>query len=199
MWSEIKVQFKQNLPNNLRAAIEEHFGGSADIRQAMKNTSFDGFDEFIEKVNFASIDNNRVFLVFNEDVKTLKFHVENISSKDNINNLKVNIDETFNLIKSFSKSKKLKIKYAKSHIYSESNHIITGVYHNRLEFFKKSLDEDVAVKVYIPIATFLFSYMMDFDIQKSLFNVVVAIGATLLWLIYKTVFLSIELKFTSTL
>ena len=199
MYSEIKVQTKQDVPRNLKASLEEHFGSSEDVATSLNKTCFSGSNDFIDKVVYAYTNGNRVFLVFEEDIKTLRFHLENIHDKDKIDTLKLHISDTFNQIKLYSKGKNLTIKNAKSQIYSESSHIITGLYNTKLQTCGKMLKDDLFTKIYIPVVTFFLSLAMKYDLEKSIFNVLIAIGATFVLIVYKAITSDDELHYTSTL
>ena len=199
MYSEIKVQTKQNVPKNLKASLEEHFGSSEDVVTTIDLTCFSGSHDFVDRIVYAYVNGNRVFLVFEDDVNTLRFHIENIQDKDKIDTLKLHISDTFSQIRSYSKRKKLRIKNAKSQIYSESSHIITGVYYTKIQSLSKIFKDDLFTKIYIPVVTFMLSLMMNYDLEKSIFNVLVAVGATFLLLFYKAISSDDELHYTSTL
>jgi hypothetical protein len=199
MYSEIKIQIKQNVPNNLKAAFEEHFGISDDILSVMSLSTFAENLDLSEKVIYAKNVHNYIFLVFNDDVKSFKFHVENQTNKERIDLLKINIADTFSQIQVFTKSKKMSIITARSQIYSESSHIITGIYDNKIQMIYKLFREDLVTKIYIPVVTFIMSIVLNYDLEKSIFNVLIAVIATSVLLIYKGLASENELKYKSAL
>ena len=54
---------------------------------------------------------------------------------------------------------------------------------------QQAIKDDLLVKVYIPVATFVASVLMRYEIEKSIFNVLVAFAAMILWAVISATFL----------
>ncbi|MEO8210343.1 MAG: hypothetical protein ABI840_07255 [bacterium] len=188
----------KDIPSNFNCDLEKYFNKSAVINDAIGKTTYkDSYDSsWGIRIIYAYDSHDKVYLIFSIDKRTIKIHVENAKIKDKIDLLVKNVNETFEQFKEYLNSKEIGIKNAKSYIYSENSHLITGEYITKKKRILGLLKEDIPLKIYIPVVTLLMSYLLGNDLQKSFFNAIIAFGAAFVWLLIETLKSRNELKYS---
>lgn len=196
MYTEISIRIKNQFPNDLKGELEKSIGVCADISNSIDLTEFKGQTDFSVRVKFAFISNDKVFLIFLDDSSSIRIHVQSSRNSTNLTSLNKLVEDTFNSIKRFLKDNHLEIENATASVFVESSYIIRGEYKTRKKVFIDLLKKDIPLKIYIPLVTFIVSLILGYEIEKILYNVLIAIGASVLWLVVETIRTKTELKYS---
>jgi hypothetical protein len=200
MYTEIKMETKGLLPGNLKSAIDSYFNPSSKDKEAvLDQTIFRGSQDLIPNIIYAYYSHDKVFLVFTSDSRTLKIHVEHSNEKNRFDLLMHCVDDTFGQFKSFLGDEGMAITSAKASVHSEKCNLLTGVYVTKWKRFLQLLKGEVFLEIYVPLTTFIVSYMMGREIETSLYNMLMSIVATFVWLLIKTFFSKDGLKYETTI
>src|SRR5438093_5691405 len=148
MWTELIITTKNSLAQNIGSTFETVSGKSADVKRCIDKTTFKGNYDFEQRIVYAFNSNDKVFLIFNDDIFTLRIHIESAKSKDKFDLLEKALKDTFNTMLSYVRKNNLKLKSATASVYAESSFLIKGSYTTRSGTFAELLKKDVPLKVY---------------------------------------------------
>jgi len=189
MWAEVIVRTRRDLPNNLRDALAVHFTARVEVRRAIDATTWHGNYDWEDQVVHSHLSNSLVFLIFSPEVRTLKIHVESAFLKSDIRALRGSVEEIERHITQFLNHNKNGAQQTRVAIYSEDNHFQTGKKLTWLGKLGEATRESLLVKLYIPIATYVASLLMNYEPGRAAFNVLAALVALILWILIDASFI----------
>jgi len=137
-----------------------------------------------DDVLFACADHTRRFLVYLEGPRQLRVHIEHPLNSNKLETLKRTVENVSDSFCAFLNAHYNEAKQAKIVIWVEDNDFLLGKRTTVGGRVRSSLLDNVWTKIYVPIATFFISAMMEYEVKRSAFNALASIGALLLWTIW---------------
>ena len=189
MYAEITLRCKRNLPNDLEATLHQSLLDAVDPETAMDATIYKDQHDFAGQIIYAYHTLDLAFMIFHPAARELKIHVEKPTQKGHLRSLKVQIDTVITRIDAYLKENDNRAASLSVLIVSDGDHVVRGSRHKWWQRVTASVKEDVLVKLYVPFATFIASLLFEVEIDKALFNALVAVIAMVIWVLLSALFI----------
>jgi hypothetical protein len=188
MWAEVTVEVKRDLPESietLQQAFRDRIGEPTDKREAIDKTSvWQGDYEDENHMVYTHHNKDRVILVYRPERSTLKVHVESGKHRTGLGPIWRLIEEMAQYLKRLLKTVDNKMTKLQYIIYDGWGEIEDGRELGFLDKFKRSAKDYLRPGIYVPIATYLASVILGSHQLQALRNALIAILATLLWIVF---------------
>jgi hypothetical protein len=180
MYAEITFELGINLPNDLKRDLSDCMNEIGKKDEAIGNTVFQGRPSN-DHVVFWQMNQRYVILVYSSAKRNLKAHIENIYVKDNIRELKADIEEVITQFKGYLKTKKYKCLDTKIVIANDSgSYLFYGNSLALIERITKLIKDNISLEVFLPFGVFIISLLRSTP-DISIVNTVIALSALIIW------------------
>jgi hypothetical protein len=199
MWAEVTATFEKDLSPDTEEILIGRLGQAASFEECASHTSLSTLPNIIAQVKFAKLSNSSARLYFRDEARVLKVHIESITSQS-LKAIRREIDDSISDMRRLGKSEKSNLRDIRAVIGTSDGAELQEARSQRFgQRFKASATDNVPTKLYIPVATFLASLMLDWasaDVRKALLNALVAVVATLIWVVIDAAMFKPEIKYS---
>lgn len=187
MYCELEIKTKTSFDNiDIEGMLGKHFSQPTEVDQCVDKTIFkESFSNVKDMIVFHSETDKVVFLVFNPDKFTLKIHLQTVFTSTDKAEFRELIEKNYGDFIKCLKNQRLRIDIVIARIYVDDGvHLITGRHDSWWKRLGNSLKTDYLSKIYVPVITCLMSFFVGYEMEKIIFNTIVACVAFLVWIIF---------------
>ena len=193
VFAELTIVAKWDLATNLETELPMRFGKPSDKGKAIDATVFPM--ELAETVVFQQLTRGRVFLVSQDEISTLKVHIEDTQNKAALSVLKRHVEEVTSQMEKFLNSQGNHVTKVSIVIGEGLISIQNGEQLRWRGKAERSLKENALSKIYVPVATYVASILLGYQQDSALLNVLVALIALAVWALIDATFVAKSYKY----
>jgi hypothetical protein len=172
---------------DLPEALAGHFGPSADPDEALALTIWRGHPVPAQDPVLARLDHERVLIVREFDVSTLKLHIEMLLNPNDLPGLKRTASEYATSMLAFLKRHKLRCERLTVHICDTQGHsLATGRLHRKRDVVLSAVKDRWWAGIAIPGLTLLVRLAFSFDLKDAGVSAAAALVATILFTVLQS-------------
>ncbi|SOE64275.1 hypothetical protein SAMN05446635_2477 [Burkholderia sp. OK233] len=191
MHAEVTFTFKADLEPDTDALLTNRLGASADRQACINLTALAGLRTLSPHVSFATHSNSAVRLFFRGEARVVKIHIQS-TRRCTLKGMRREIDDTISDMERLAKQAGTRLKSIRAIVGVEDCDLQQMHPRSFKDKLVVSATENIWPKVYVPLATFVVTYMTNptgTDYKKAGFNALVAVAATMVWVVFDAVVL----------
>jgi hypothetical protein len=180
IYAEVEIVTHHDLPSDLSRALASRFSPPTAVAEALAETIFRKDTWLAGSVVYARLTHDLVFVVFSEDRRSLKVHLQRRAEASSLAEVRRSAEEIADRFEEFVRYHRLKKRNTAIKITAASSRLQTGGKLSARQRVFRSLRSDVISTLSIPVATVLVSVPLGFEVEKALVNGLVALVALVL-------------------
>lgn len=188
MYAELVIRTQRNLPRDLAAALRDQWGPGAHPSGVVPSTALADWAEWVHLVRFAQVTMGMTCLVLTPDSRTLQMHVESRAPSSGFRLLRDLVEDVTHRVRTLLSRHDNSAESFTVRLYAEGIHLQTGRMLSRADRITQEFRASSLSTLYVPLAAFLLSLLMRYDLRQALHNVGAALIALAIWGIAMTVF-----------